>query len=118
MNMIKTDDGSWVNLDHVATVSPVHRATGLRPLWSLCGADGHPFGVLTANDRDIQRLFATYIPAVPGETVYDIDVWYDDGHRPTAEDVHFTAYAVIAWQLNNRSFNQTVDPVVIDAWAK
>jgi hypothetical protein len=31
---------------------------------------------------------------------------------------HNYLHAVIAWQLNNRSFNQTVDPVVIDAWAK
>lgn len=116
MTMIKTEDGTWVNLSYVATVHPNGKDRNNCTRWILRNADGESLGVLVAHDEpDIERLFATYLPAVPGQTVYTFEVaTRADGQRPTEADVFADPQAVIAWQINNRPWNRTIDPVLIE----
>lgn len=97
---IETDDGEFVNLDHVVKAKPVARK-GPRGsdrhqllLWLTDGTTVRTHG--TGGDRpDYDYLFATILPALPGQEA--LTVFADVVERPT--ELWIERYPVIGWRV-------------------
>jgi len=73
---VETERGDWINLDHVARVSPARKCVAIPPSagvgvklvpvgWSLYGANGDVLGITTLFPVPSDDQFTPRRPAVP-----------------------------------------------------
>jgi hypothetical protein len=93
---MRTEDGGYVNLDHVVRIKPAHAEHGQAFVLRL--VDGDSARIIVSARADLPNMLGTILPAQPGQEV--LLVSYDTyiSELPTENDVWFTRLPVLGWR--------------------
>jgi hypothetical protein len=115
-NWIETDDGNFVNLDHVRRIETIEDDDDLKPrrrYYELHLDARETARIALDNNVPLAELLAPIVPAEPGQRAVQLepDTVGDASARP--ERVEIYRYQVLGWRVGITPLGEPLPPVPI-----
>jgi hypothetical protein len=113
---IETDDGNFVNLDHVQRIETIDDEDDLNPrrhYYELHLDNREIARIALDNNVPLAELLAPIVPAEPGQRAVQLepDTVGDDAARPETVEVY--RYQVLGWRVGITPLGEPLPPVPI-----